>query len=97
VAERLHAAVPALAEVFGQTWTVPEYGVDELAELTVRHLVRRGHEVPDDVRSAVAGLAAQLPARTARSRTLALADVHGLAGAPNGAAPAASGGFATVG
>ncbi|GIL27719.1 right-handed parallel beta-helix repeat-containing protein [Actinocatenispora comari] len=111
VAERLHAAVPALGEVFGQTWTLPEYDLDELVELTVRHLVRRGHEVPDDVRSALAGLAAQLPARTARSahqlswrlsraarsRTLALADVHGLAGASNGAASAASGGFATVG
>ncbi|BCJ35643.1 hypothetical protein Athai_31460 [Actinocatenispora thailandica] len=111
VAERLRAAVPALTEVFGQTWTIPEYEAAELAEITARHLVQRGHEVPDEVRSALVGLAARLPAptaraahqlswrlsRAARSRTLALADVNGLVSASNGASPTASGGFATVG
>jgi hypothetical protein len=64
--------------------------VDELASLAVRELVRRGHEVPDEVRDAVAArlagaadretvypahqLARRL-ARTAASRTLAVADL----------------------
>jgi Holliday junction resolvasome RuvABC ATP-dependent DNA helicase subunit len=78
-----------LAQCFGQRWDVPAYSTAELGELAVRYLLRRGHEVPDDVRSAVLGLAAQLPertvqaahglsaglARTAASRTLTVADL----------------------
>lgn len=90
---QLSRAVPAVAEVFGQRWTVPEYRVPELAEIAVRHLLRRGHEVPPEVRSALVDLAGTLPERTVRaahqlaaalaraaaSPTLALADVRGLA------------------
>ncbi|WP_233607680.1 MULTISPECIES: right-handed parallel beta-helix repeat-containing protein [Micromonospora] len=85
----LRAAVPAVNEVFGQQWSVPEFSTDELAEIVLRHLVRRGHEVPDDVREALARMAGQLPGRTVHaahqfslaltrrtgSRTLALADL----------------------
>jgi len=88
----LTAAVPALTEAFGQRWFMPDYSNDDLAEVVVRHLVRRGHEVPDDVRAAIGGLAARLPeptvhaahllswglTRTAASRTLAVADLAGL-------------------
>ncbi|SCF40029.1 AAA+-type ATPase, SpoVK/Ycf46/Vps4 family [Micromonospora matsumotoense] len=109
----LGAALPGLADVFGQTWHVPELTVAELAEVVVRHLVRRGHEVPDDVRAALAGLAARMPERTVRaahllsrsltratgSRTLALADLHGLVSHDDPATVAArqSGGLAAVG
>ncbi len=103
------AAVPGLAEVFGQQWSMPAYTTPELAEIIVRHLVRRGHEVPDDVREALAGLAGGLPeptvraahvfswglTRAAASRTLALADVNGLAARSAGALR--TGGLAAVG
>jgi hypothetical protein len=64
--------------------------VDELAALAVRELVRRGHEVPDEVRAGMAERLAdstdretvhpahQLASRLARiaaSRTLAVADL----------------------
>ncbi|KXK60071.1 ATPase [Micromonospora rosaria] len=110
---RLGAAVPGLTEVFGETWTVPEHSVAELAEIVVRHLVRHGHEVPDDVRAALAGLVGQLPDRTVRaahqlsrtltratgSRTLALADLHGLVSrhTPAVVGVRRSGGLAAVG
>ncbi|SDT09915.1 right-handed parallel beta-helix repeat-containing protein [Actinoplanes derwentensis] len=102
----LGAAVPGLAEVFGQRWTMPSYSGEELAEVIVRHLVRRGHEVPEDVREAIADLAVTLPDRTVRaahllsgsitrtaaSRTLTVADLGGIAGRA-----ATTGGLAAVG
>ncbi|WP_306214860.1 right-handed parallel beta-helix repeat-containing protein [Actinoplanes sp. RD1] len=102
------AAVPGLAEVFGQQWSMPAYSSAELAELVVRYLVRRGHEVPDEVREALAGVTAGFPektaraahlfswglARTAASRTLALADVNGFADRASGSR---TGGLAAVG
>ncbi|GAA3945656.1 right-handed parallel beta-helix repeat-containing protein [Actinoplanes auranticolor] len=105
----LRSAVPLLTEVFGQEWAVPAYSTEELAEIVVRHLVRRGHEVPDDVRAALTGLAARLPERTVRaahlfswgltrtaaSRTLALADLNGFAERTAPALP--TGGLAAVG
>ncbi|WP_092544114.1 hypothetical protein [Actinoplanes derwentensis] len=102
----LRAAVPAVAEVCGQQWTMPGYSDEELAEVAVRYLVRRGYEVPEDVRDAIAGLTVTLPARTVRaahqlsgaitrtavSRTLTVAELGGIAG------PAATtGGLAAVG
>lgn len=109
-AERLRAAVPSLPEVFGQDWRVPAYSVDDLAEIAARHLTRRGHEVPEDVRAALAGLVARLPehtvraahllswrlTRAARSRTLAVADVDGLSGAVTDSSAAQPGGLAVV-
>ncbi|WP_067495021.1 right-handed parallel beta-helix repeat-containing protein [Actinoplanes sp. TFC3] len=109
----LRAAVPAVTEVFGQDWAMPGYSTTELAEIVVRHLVRRGHEVPDDVRAALVDLAAGLPERTVRaahlfswgltrtaaSRTLALADLNGLAGRTTTGTAAATrqtGGLAAV-
>ncbi|MEV0730544.1 right-handed parallel beta-helix repeat-containing protein [Polymorphospora sp. NPDC050346] len=110
---RLGAVVPGLTEVFGQEWNIPEFGVAELAEIVVRHLVRHGHDVPDDVRAALAGLVGQFPDRTVRaahqlsrsltratgSRTLALADLNGLVGrqAPAVVRTRRSGGLAAVG
>ncbi|AGL14107.1 right-handed parallel beta-helix repeat-containing protein [Actinoplanes sp. N902-109] len=105
----LRTAVPAVAEVFGQDWSMPGYSTPELAEIVVRHLVRRGHEVPDDVRAALVDLAAGLPERTVRaahlfswgltrtaaSRTLALADLNGIAGRTTPTRQA--GGLAAVG
>ncbi|MFI5935004.1 right-handed parallel beta-helix repeat-containing protein [Actinoplanes sp. NPDC051494] len=109
----LRTAVPALSEVFGQEWAMPGYTTPELADIVVRHLVRRGHEVPDDVRAALVDLAAGLPDRTVRaahlfswgltrtaaSRTLALADLNGLAGRTTAGAAATrqTGGLAAVG
>jgi hypothetical protein len=107
--QELQAAVPAVAEVFGQNWSMPGYSTHELAEIVVRHLVRRGHEVPDDVRAALVDLAAGLPERTVRaahlfswgltrtaaSRTLALADLNGIAGRTTPTRQ--TGGFAAVG
>ena len=90
----LRSAVPGIAEAFGREWTVPLYSAPELGEIAVRHLLRRGHLVPEDVRSAaIVDLAANLPeptvraahqfsyalTRTAASRTLALADLTGSA------------------
>ncbi|SDT56211.1 type VII secretion AAA-ATPase EccA [Actinoplanes derwentensis] len=85
----LRAAVPAIGEVFGQQWPVPELSTEELATIVVRHLVRRGHDIPEDVQAALTELARQLPERTVRaahefalnlarrtgSRTIALADL----------------------
>ncbi|MGW3794480.1 right-handed parallel beta-helix repeat-containing protein [Micromonospora arida] len=89
----LRSAVPGIAEAFGREWTVPLYSAPELGEIAVRHLLRRGHLVPEDVRAAIVDLAANLPeptvraahqfsyalTRTAASRTLALADLTGSA------------------
>jgi hypothetical protein len=85
----LLAAVPGLAECFPHSCEVPDYSGEELAEIAVRYLLDRGHEVPDEVRSAIAGLAKGLAdhtargahglaatlARTAASRTLTTADL----------------------
>lgn len=103
----LRAAVPAVNEVFGQQWSVPEFSTDELATIVLRHLVRRGHEVPDDVRAALTQMAGRLPERTVHaahqfslaltrrtgSRTLALADLA----APGPAVGERLGGLAAVG
>ncbi|MET8066137.1 AAA family ATPase, partial [Micromonospora sp. NPDC005313] len=103
----LRAAVPAVNEVFGQQWSVPEFSTDELAAIVLRHLVRRGHEVPDDVRAALTQMAGRLPERTVLaahqfslaltrrtgSRTLALADLA----APGPAVGERLGGLAAVG
>ncbi|MEU5847828.1 right-handed parallel beta-helix repeat-containing protein [Saccharopolyspora shandongensis] len=86
----LFQQVRPLADCFLQGWDLQPYSVDELAGIAVRDLVRRGHEVPDEVREAVAArlagtadrdtvhpareLARRL-ARTAASRTLAVADL----------------------
>ncbi|MFV2127504.1 right-handed parallel beta-helix repeat-containing protein [Micromonospora sp. LOL_013] len=110
---RLGAALPGLADVFGERWTIPEYDVAELAEIVVRHLVRHGHHVPEDVRAALTGLVERLPDRTVHaahqlsraltratgSRTLALADLHGLAARhhPDALSARRSGGLAAVG
>ncbi|MEU7906148.1 right-handed parallel beta-helix repeat-containing protein [Actinoplanes sp. NPDC049118] len=89
VLARLFTTVPRLAECFGHRWEVPDYLAAELAEIAVRALLRRGHEVPDDVRAAVADIVVDLPdrtvhgahalaaglARTAASRTLTVADL----------------------
>ncbi|MEV5541680.1 right-handed parallel beta-helix repeat-containing protein [Saccharopolyspora shandongensis] len=93
----LFQQVRPLADCFLHGWDLEPYSVDELAGFAVRELLRRGHEVPDEVREAVAvrlaGTAdrdtvypahelARRLARTAASRTLAVADlpsasVHG--------------------
>ncbi|MEV6694852.1 right-handed parallel beta-helix repeat-containing protein [Micromonospora sp. NPDC051196] len=101
----LRSAVPGIAEAFGREWTVPAYSAPELGEIAVRHLLRRGHIIPDEVRAAIVELAANLPeqtvraahrfsyalTRTAASRTLALADL-------TGSAPASTfGGLSAVG
>ncbi|GID32225.1 right-handed parallel beta-helix repeat-containing protein [Paractinoplanes brasiliensis] len=101
----LRREIPGIDEAFGQQWTVPPYSADELGEIAVRHLLRRGHIVPDEVRAAIAELAGNLPeptvraahlfshalTRTAASRTLALADLT--VGAP----ASMSGGLSAVG
>lgn len=106
---RLRSALPAVDELFGRVWPMPGYSAAELGELAIRHLVRRGHELPDDVRAALLELAAGLPEKTVRSahllasglsraaasRTLAVADLHGRAGL--GAAATHTGGLAAVG
>ncbi|HEX3783012.1 MAG TPA: right-handed parallel beta-helix repeat-containing protein [Pseudonocardiaceae bacterium] len=90
--------VSGLSDCFGQAWDLVEYTVGELASLAVRQLLRRGHEVPDDVRKAIEAqltttggrtvLAAQelvyQLATTAASRTLTAADLGGLT--PSGSA-----------
>ena len=89
---RISAAVgqvPALPELFGTGWELDAYSAGELAAAAVRLLVRRGHEVPDEVAEALAarfaadsvttvreahGVARALSARAA-CRTLAAADL----------------------
>jgi AAA+ superfamily predicted ATPase len=87
----LFVAVPALRNCFAEGWELADYSVDELAEIAVRLLIRRGHDVPEDVRDALADelagasqhtvYAAHQLARTlsvtAASRTLAAADLRG--------------------
>jgi hypothetical protein len=87
----LFAGAPKLRGGFTERWTFPGYSGSELTDIAVRHLLRRGHEVPGDVRDALAELVAGLPeptvpaahrlsaglARTAASRTLTVADVTG--------------------
>ncbi|GAA2844900.1 right-handed parallel beta-helix repeat-containing protein [Crossiella cryophila] len=78
---------------FGHAWPLGPYTVEELAQVAVAALARRGHEVPEDVREALAGelaksgvdsvrgahqLALAL-ARTAATRTLVAADLRALA------------------
>jgi Holliday junction resolvasome RuvABC ATP-dependent DNA helicase subunit/nitrous oxidase accessory protein NosD len=86
-------AVPELPAGFAESWQLTEYAVDELAEAAVRLLLRRGHEVPDEVRAAIAGELAEGPqwtlrtahqlarrlSLTAASRTLATADLRAIA------------------
>jgi hypothetical protein len=49
----LFERVPALGEVVGERWTLGGYAIEELADIAVRSLRRRGHEVPDEVREAL--------------------------------------------
>ncbi|MBB4687599.1 right-handed parallel beta-helix repeat-containing protein [Amycolatopsis jiangsuensis] len=107
---KLLAQLPTLREAFPYGWQLGEYTVDELAEIAVRLLVRRGHEVPDDVRDALAhelsaasehtAHAAHELARTlsaaAASRTLAAADLRGIR-PPDTGALALGPGLASVG
>ncbi|ATY13367.1 ATPase [Amycolatopsis sp. AA4] len=106
----LLAQLPTLRDAFPYGWQLGEYTVDELAEIAVRLLVRRGHEVPDDVRDALAhelsaaadhtAYAAHELARTlsaaAASRTLAAADLRGIR-PPDTGAMALGPGLASVG
>ncbi|MFD2473436.1 right-handed parallel beta-helix repeat-containing protein [Amycolatopsis silviterrae] len=106
----LLAQLPTLRDAFPYGWQLGEYTVDELAEIAVRLLVRRGHEVPDDVRDALAhelsaasdhtAHAAHELARTlsaaAASRTLAAADLRGIR-PPDTGALALGPGLASVG
>jgi hypothetical protein len=62
---RLLSEHAGLRECFTQRWDMPEYGPDDLAAITLNHLLRRGHEVPDEVRPMIARLAGELPERTA--------------------------------
>jgi Holliday junction resolvasome RuvABC ATP-dependent DNA helicase subunit len=108
VLQKLFTGSP-LAQCFGQRWDIPGYTTAELGELAVRYLLRRGHEVDDEVRAAVVELAAQLPertvraahglsaglARTAASRTLTVADLGYARPGPSSAR--LEGGFAAVG
>ncbi|HYQ66234.1 right-handed parallel beta-helix repeat-containing protein [Actinophytocola sp.] len=95
----LLSVLPRLQTGFAESWQLDEYTVDELAEAAVRLLLRRGHEVPDEVRTAIASalspqwtlweahqLARRL-SRTAASRTLAAADLR--AGGTTAALPLA--------
>ncbi|WP_134730628.1 right-handed parallel beta-helix repeat-containing protein [Amycolatopsis nivea] len=106
----LLAQLPTLRDALPYGWQLGEYTVDELAEIAVRLLVRRGHEVPDDVRDALAhelsaasdhtAFAAHELARTlsaaAASRTLAAADLRGIR-PPDTGAMALGPGLASVG
>ncbi|MFG1646034.1 right-handed parallel beta-helix repeat-containing protein [Amycolatopsis sp. NPDC049252] len=106
----LAGLVPSLRDRFPAVWELGEYTVDELGEIAVRLLVRGGHEVPDDVRDALAHELAAAPERTvhaahelartlsatAASRTLAAADLRGVR--PPDVEPLALGqGLASVG
>jgi hypothetical protein len=86
----LFSLIPQLRSAFADLWELGAYTVDELAEVAVRDLVRRGHEVPDEVRAALAEQLALGPQQTvhaahdlarrlsvaAASRTLAAADLY---------------------
>ncbi|BCY13386.1 right-handed parallel beta-helix repeat-containing protein [Actinoplanes sp. L3-i22] len=105
----LFRQVPALRDGFAEQWDFPAFSTAELAEIAVRYLVRRGHEVPEDVRASLADLVTTLPeptvvaahrlsaalARTAAARTLTVADVGGLTA--YGLTDRAEGGLASVG
>ncbi|WP_328615611.1 right-handed parallel beta-helix repeat-containing protein [Amycolatopsis sp. NBC_00355] len=106
----LAGLVPSLRDRFPAVWELGEYTVDELGEIAVRLLVRGGHEVPDDVRGALAHELAAASERTvhaahelartlsatAASRTLAAADLRGVR--PPDVEPLALGqGLASVG
>jgi hypothetical protein len=102
--------VPELGEHFGERWELVEYTVEELAELAVDELLRRGHDVPDDVRAAIqeqlgtagdrtVGAARTFARRlgsTAASRTLTAADLAGVRSAGPRAVPLGQG-LASVG
>ncbi|MGM1060382.1 right-handed parallel beta-helix repeat-containing protein [Saccharothrix sp. Mg75] len=80
----------SLAGCFAEAWEFAEPSVDDLLRMTVRHLSRRGHEVPDDavvaLRARIEGSAdrtahgahrlAEHLAATAASRTLTAADLR---------------------
>ncbi|WP_433261111.1 right-handed parallel beta-helix repeat-containing protein [Actinosynnema sp. CS-041913] len=105
----LFELVPTLRQSFGANWDLAEYGVADLTEIAVRHLRRRGHQVPDDVRSAISVQLAESPERTVRaahrladrlaataaSRTLASADLRGVP--PRPASQVVNEGLASVG
>jgi hypothetical protein len=102
--------VPALRTSFAEMWELDAYGPGELAEVAARLLVRRGHEVPDEVRAALADQLASQPLRTvhaahqlayrlsatAASRTLAVADLGGVSAPGTGPLPLGQG-LASVG
>ncbi|OZM70825.1 ATPase [Amycolatopsis antarctica] len=81
-----------LADCFAEQWQFTDYEVEQLTALAVRHLSRSGHDVPEDVASALHDLLAEGDDRTARgahrlarrlaaaaaSRTLAAADLYAL-------------------
>ncbi|MEU4164937.1 right-handed parallel beta-helix repeat-containing protein [Actinoplanes sp. NPDC026670] len=106
---RLFEQVPELRDGFAEQWEFPPFTTGELAGIAVAYLLRRGHDVPDDVRDALAGMVATLPeptavaahrlsaalARTAAARTLTVADVGGLTA--YGLTEPAEGGLASVG
>ncbi|WP_318307731.1 right-handed parallel beta-helix repeat-containing protein [Amycolatopsis solani] len=106
----LAGLVPSLRDRFPAVWELGEYTVDELGEIAVRLLVRGGHEVPGDVRDALAHELAAASDRTvhaahelartlsatAASRTLAAADLRAVR--PPDVEPLALGqGLASVG
>ncbi|MEU5941304.1 right-handed parallel beta-helix repeat-containing protein [Micromonospora sp. NPDC047548] len=86
---RLFADHPVLRDCFAQRWDMPDYALDDLAILVVKHLERRGHDVPEEVRAAMTRLVETLPdrsaweahrfadriAQTAAARTVTLADL----------------------
>ncbi|RKT86452.1 Right handed beta helix region [Saccharopolyspora antimicrobica] len=103
--EHLFERVPQLRDCFGEWWQVDAYSAADLAAIAVRQLRERGHQVPDEVSAALRAhieesgentvfgvhrLSRRL-ARMAASRTLAAADVAGLANR------AELGGLASVG
>ncbi|MFD9959691.1 right-handed parallel beta-helix repeat-containing protein [Amycolatopsis sp. NPDC058986] len=89
---RLFGHAPQLREYFGQGWEFGEYSTGNLAAIAVRYLRARGHEVPDDVATALYAHIEQSGERTAygvhrladrlgrmaASRTLTAADLTGL-------------------
>jgi hypothetical protein len=97
----LLSVLPRLQIGFAESWQLDEYTVDELTAAAVRLLEKRGHEVPDEVRTAIAEELSSGPQRTLRgthelarrlsltaaSRTLAAADLR--AGAAAAALPLA--------